>query len=175
MMTYGDDFPDFVAAAPGLEELPYLADVARLEAARTRAYHAADAEPLGPDAFAALDPAKLDRIAVTLHPSVEIVRSSHPVATIWAMNAGEAELGPIEDWAPEDAVVVRPALDVVVRRLPPGGAAFLGALGEGMTLDAAAETALSDARDFDLSRNLIGLIEAGLASALRGPSRRSKP
>lgn len=175
MMSYGDDFSQFISAAPGLEELLYLADVARLEAARTRAYHAADAEPLGPDAFAALDPARLGEITVTLHPSVEIVRSVHPIVTIWAMNAGEAELGTIEDWIPEDALVARPALDVVVRRLPPGGAAFLEALGRGLTLGEAAEAAQADAQDFDLSQNLIGLIEAGLASALQGPSHRSKP
>ena len=175
MMTYGDDFSQFIASAQGLEELPYLADVARLEAARTRAYHAADAEPLGSETFAALDPARLDRIAVTLHPSVEIVRSDHPVVTIWAMNAGETELGPIEEWAPEDALVARPALDVVVRRLPPGGAAFLEALGRGLTLGEAAAAAQADTEDFDLSQNLIGLIEAGLASALGGTDHRSKP
>ena len=45
--TYGDDFADFIAAFEPAPELPYLADVARLEAARTRAYHAADAAPLG--------------------------------------------------------------------------------------------------------------------------------
>ncbi len=43
LMTYGDDFPDFIADFEPAAELPYLADVARLEAARTRAYHAADA------------------------------------------------------------------------------------------------------------------------------------
>ncbi|WP_020180557.1 DNA-binding domain-containing protein [Methylopila sp. M107] len=166
MMSYGDDFPDFVALAPGLDELPYLADVARLEAARTRAYHAADAEPLGAEAFAALDPEALDRAALTLHPSVETVRSARPVVTIWAMNAGETELGPIEDWRGEDALVARPGMDVLVRALPPGGAAFLGALKSGAPLGAAAAIAADDVQDFDLTQNLIGLIEAGLAVGL---------
>lgn len=170
MMTYGDDFPDFVAAAPGLEELPYLADVARLEAARTRAYHAADAEPLGGDAFAALDQERLGATRIALHPSAEIVRSGHPLVTIWAMNAGEAELGPIESWAPEDALVCRPAMDVLVRRLPPGGAAFLAALGAGASLGEAAALAAEETAAFDLTENLAGLIGSGLAVALDQPT-----
>ena len=42
LTTYGDEFADFIAAFEPARELGYLADVARLEAARTRAYHAAD-------------------------------------------------------------------------------------------------------------------------------------
>ncbi len=55
LATYGDEFPAFIAAFGPARELPYLADVARLEAARTRAYHAADATPVGADDFATLD------------------------------------------------------------------------------------------------------------------------
>lgn len=166
MMTYGDGFADFIERAPGLDELPYLADVARIEAARTRAYHAKDVEPIGAEAFAALDADALDRVTVALHLSAEIVRSDHPVVTIWAMNADEAELGPIADWSGEDALVVRPALDVVVRRLPPGGAAFIDALGKGATLGEAAASGATASGGFDLTRNLIGLIESGLAVGL---------
>lgn len=169
MMAYGDDFPDFVAAAPGLDDLSYLADVAWLEAARTRAYHAADAEPLGGDAFAALDRERLGETGIALHPSAEIVRSSHPVVTIWAMNAGEAALGPIEQWVAEDALVCRPGLDVLVRRLPSGGATFLTALGAGASLGEAATLAAEETAAFDLTENLAGLIESGLAVALEQP------
>ncbi|MDR4307042.1 putative DNA-binding domain-containing protein [Chelatococcus sambhunathii] len=170
MMTYGDDFPDFAARAPGLADVPYLADVARLEAARTRAYHAADADPLPASAFAAPDGA-LDDVRLTLHPSVEVVRSAHPLVTIWAMNSGEAELGSIDDWSPEDALVCRPAMDVFVRKLPEGGAAFLQALAGGATLAAAAERAAQDAPSFDLTENLVGLIGGGLVVAIETPSQ----
>ena len=46
LATYGDEFAAFIAAFEPARELAYLADVARLEAARTRAYHAADATPV---------------------------------------------------------------------------------------------------------------------------------
>ena len=46
LATYGDAFPAFIVTFEPARDLPYLADVARLEAARTRAYHAADAPPV---------------------------------------------------------------------------------------------------------------------------------
>lgn len=177
MMTYGDDFAGFIETAPGLGELPYLADVARLEAARTRAYHAADAPPLGAGDFATLSPDVLDAVTIALHPAVEVVRSSHPVVTIWAMNSGEAPLGPIQDWRAEDAVVSRPDLAVLVGRAPPGGAAFLEALARGSPLgEAAAEGAASSGR-FDLTENFTGLISGGLAAgvAIGGRTRGHTP
>ena len=56
LTTYGDEFAEFIAAFEPARELAYLADVARLEAARTHAYHAADAVPVDAEPFAALDP-----------------------------------------------------------------------------------------------------------------------
>ena len=75
LAIYGDEFATFIAAFEPARELAYLADVARLEAARTRAYHAADAAPVERGEFAALDPNAVGRIRVALHPSIEIVRS----------------------------------------------------------------------------------------------------
>ncbi len=159
--TYGDDFGDFVAAFEPAAELAYLPDVARLEAARTRAYHAADAKPLGPNDFAGIDPQAIGSLRLALHPSLQLVRSRHPVVTIWAMNAGEAELGPVDFDVSEDALVLRPDLAVVVRTLPPGGAAFLLALSAGAPLAEAAEAALANDPRFDLAVNLAGLIGSG--------------
>jgi hypothetical protein len=163
--TYGDDFGDFIAAFEPAAGLPYLADVARLEAARTRAYHAADAQPLVPADFSNIDPQSVGTLRLTLHPSLQVVRSLHPVVTIWAMNAGEMELGPVDPDVAEDALVLRPALSVTVQALPPGGAAFLLALSGGATLADAAASAASDDARFDLTANLAGLVGSGAVSA----------
>jgi Putative DNA-binding domain len=162
LATYADGFATFIAAFEPAGELAYLADVARLEAARTRAYHAADATPVDAGRFAALDPHTIAGIRIEMHPSAEIVRSRYPIVTIWAMNSGEQELAPIENWRGEDALVVRPYLDVLVRMLPPGGAAFLLALAGGRPLDEATEAAFADNSNFDLIGNLAGLIGSGL-------------
>jgi hypothetical protein len=166
LMTYGDDFPGFITGFPPAEDLPYLADVARLEAARTRAYHAADAVPIDPSRLQALAPDALASMRVGLHPSAEIIRSEHPIVTIWAMNAGEAELAPIEDWQREDALVIRPQRDVEVHLLPPGGAIFLQALADGAPLATAVDIAVAADPRFDLTANLALLIGAGLVVAL---------
>jgi hypothetical protein len=95
LAAYGDEFAEFIGAFEPAHELPYLVDVARIEAARTRAYHAADAAPLGASELAQLDAKTLSGLRVDLHPSLEIVRSAHPVVTIWAMNSGAQKLEPI--------------------------------------------------------------------------------
>jgi hypothetical protein len=161
LMLYGDGLAEFIAAFEPARELSYLADVARLEAARTCAYHAADAAPLDPARLGAIAPEALAEMRVTLHPALHIVRSDFPVVTIWSMNAGARELAPLDDWRGEDALVTRPALDVQVRALPPGGATFLVALRDGVALAAAADAALAENAAFDLTVNLAGLIEAG--------------
>ena len=177
LAAYGDDFPAFVAAFEPARDLTYLADVARLEAARTRAYHAADATPLEAARFATLDGAVAGDLRIAIHPSTEIVRSRFPIVTIWAMNSGEQTLAPIEDWRGEDALVARPHLDVQVRTLPPGGATFLLALAAGRPLGEAAEAALADDPDFDLTCNLAGLIGSGLAREIMvaEPGNRRQP
>ena len=161
LSEYGDDFADFIAGFPPAAQLHYLPDVARLEAARTRAYHAADATPAAADALASLDPQALFKLRIALHPSLQIVRSPHPIVTIWAMNSGEIALGAIDEDHAEDALVIRPGLDVVVRKLPAGGAEFIAALGAGVALGEAAQHAAEANSGFDLAANLAGLIESG--------------
>ncbi len=78
------------------------------------------------------------------------------------MNSGEQALSPIADWRGEDALVARPNLDVQVRKLPPGGAAFLLTLAAGRPLGEAAEVGVADDPDFDLTNNLAGLIGSDL-------------
>ncbi|TKT70812.1 DUF2063 domain-containing protein [Afipia massiliensis] len=161
MLRYGDDFPEFLSHFPPAAELPYLADVARLELARRLAYHAADAEPLRIELITTLTPDALAESRLTIHPSVSIVRSRHPIFTIWAMNSGDIELTPIDEDAAEDALVTRANLEVTVHRMFSGGAAFLQCLMAGNTFGAAASTALKDNADFDLTANLAMLIGSG--------------
>src|SRR6266576_6442706 len=73
LAIYGDEFAAFIATFEPARELPYLADVARLEAARTHSYHAADATPLGADHFAGFDTDAVAGIRIDMHPSTEIV------------------------------------------------------------------------------------------------------
>jgi hypothetical protein len=159
---YGDDFAAFLDAFRACADLPYLGDLARLEASRTRAYHAADVAPLGTGALARIRPEQLPALRFAPHPAVAIIASRHPIVTIWAVNVGDMPLAPIEDWRGEDALITRPELDVEVRRLPPGAAVFLTGLAGGEFLGNAAAAAFEAALQFDLAVNLAGLF--GLAT-----------
>jgi hypothetical protein len=167
VMFYGDAFPSFLANFERAKSVPYLADVASLEAARTRAYHAPDAKPLMREALAAAASADLAAVRFTLHPSLEIVPSSYPVVTIYAMNSGELELAPVTDWRGEDALIVRPKLQVEVRRLSPGARIFLQSLADKKTLGESAAAASDADPRFEPAENLAALF-SGLAVAMTG-------
>lgn len=168
MLDYGGHLAEFIDAFPPAQSLPYLGDVARLEWAQTRAYHAADAAPAGAEDFASVPADRWARVTVDLHPAIRIVRSSYPILAIWRANSQHQENGSVDmRGGGDDVLVSRPALDVELRKLPPGGAAFITALASKLTVLEAAEMAIASAAEFDLERNIGGLIEAGVVSAVR--------
>jgi hypothetical protein len=89
------------------------------------------------------------------------VRSAYPIVTIWSMNSGEQPLAPITEWEPEDALVTRPELSVLTRRIQPGSAILLLALMGGAMLGEAFESALAADPAFDLGHNLAELMRSG--------------
>ena len=163
LMGYGDELPAFAESFEPAGAVPYLADVIRLEIARSEAYHAADAVPASLTDLQALDPEHLGAMRVALHPAARLVRSPWPVATIHAMNAGAGDARPIEDWKGEDVLIARPQLEVLTTILPPGGFAFLAALRDGETLGGAVEAALAETDAFEPGPALAGLIANGVA------------
>lgn len=165
----GGDFPEFLAAFEPAAGLDYLPDLARLELAAGEAYHAADAESLAGETLAALSPEEAGALHLRLHPAARLLRSAHPVATIWRMNLGHEPLGPIAAWAGEDVLVTRPAFTVEVQALPPGGAALLEALTAGASLGDAAQAALAHP-GADMGRILGALVSAGALLPPSSPS-----
>ncbi|WP_428032819.1 putative DNA-binding domain-containing protein [Ancylobacter sp.] len=167
LANFGDALPGFLSTFGPLADLPYVADIARIEAARTRAYHAADLPRLDGAAFAALPPGALEHLRIGLHPAVTIVRSPHPVGDILA--AANGADAPVTDWTPQAVLIDRPDLDVVLRPIPVGTATFLAALGAGNPLADAARAAQADDPAFDLAAALAELIGGRLATHLRLP------
>jgi len=94
------------------------------------------------------------------HPATRVIRSRFSAVTIFTANRADGPDSHIEVVEPEDALVTRPALEVEVRQLPPGGAIFLSHLITGESLGAAASAAFSDSPSFDLPANICGLLEA---------------
>lgn len=165
LFRYGSTFPDFVASFLPAADVPFLADVARLELARGRAYHAADARPLPPEDFSPLDAEQLAVTGVRLHPSVELLTSPFPIVSIWCAHQDEGEPH-LASWQAEAALVLRPELEVEVHLLPAGGYQFLTALSQGASLARAAAVASAEAPAFDAVRNLAMLIETRVVAQL---------
>ncbi len=161
MMDWGGDFPAFLAGFPPVATLPYLPDVARLELARGRAYHAADAPVADPSALMAGDPSGLRLI---LAPSVTAFASQHPAVSIWAMNQPAATPVPPPN-GPEYALIGRTAaFDVPVIALTADQHAILCALQSGAPLGQAAA-------DTDPTPILALLLQHGLITAISGESQ----
>ncbi len=166
LFDYGRDFPGFVANYEHAQDMPWLADVARIERAWLDAYHAADAAPLPPAQLAAIAPERLGDLVFTPHPAARVVRSQYSAVTIFAANRATAPAMRIDASTPEDALITRPAFDVAVQHLPPGGAVFANCLMSGQPLGGAATMALDATSEFDIAANIAGLIEAGAFTSI---------
>ncbi len=153
LIDYGADFPDFIAGHEGASAVAHLADVARLESAWWRAYHAADIAPLDASAFAALAQEKLASLVLVFHPSFGLVASAHPIASIWQDDAEG-----IARAAAEHVLVYRPEAEVIARVVAPDTAAFLKVLSEGNALGEAVQLASARYTGFDLQAQLTGLL-----------------
>ncbi|MBD2840455.1 putative DNA-binding domain-containing protein [Pseudomonas sp. JM0905a] len=160
---YGEDFPAFIGAFPPAAGLPYLADVARLELAQVRAYHAADLPAVDTARLAAVlsDPECLPGMQLCLHPSVEVVSSDYAIASLWAAHQGLLDLAEVNPGQAECALVLRHGLEVEVSRIGTGTAAFIQALTAGIPLGAAVGAALAIDDGFDPGSTLARLLAGG--------------
>jgi len=164
MFEYGDDFPDFIAVFAPAKGLAYLADVARIEAAWSRAYHAEDVAVLTIADLAALAPERLAETRLTRHPSAAVLASPHPAGSIWAAHQTDP-VGTVATRRAETVLVARPDAAVNVHVLPEADAAYAAALLHRRTLGEAAEEALAANPDFDFGAALVGLIRLGAFAA----------
>ncbi len=117
VVRYGEFLPEFLQAFEPASGLPYLPDVARLELAWLRAYHAADARSLPPDAVFDRIGADPDGARIVLHPSVALLRSQRPFYSIWLHNHEKQDAPLCPAATPEWALVARPDAEVVVTPL----------------------------------------------------------
>jgi hypothetical protein len=169
MAEYGDAFPAFIEGFAPAQALPYLGDVARLEWQYVASFHAADAAPLAAERVASLvgDPARLAQSRWRMHPSLGLVASPHPVASIWQAHQAdskaevEAALALIDLLQAEMALVLRQGLEVMVLGLTPAEAAFVRALHAGNELAVAVADAQQASEDFDLTLAFALLLRSG--------------
>lgn len=152
MMHYGAEMPVFLEGFGPAGSLPYLSDVARLELALRRAYHAADGDPIDPAHLADVPPASMAGLRLHFAPAVSLVASPYPILDIWRANSGTPGVTPRK--GAQAALVLRPEFDPLPIDPGVGAAPVLSAMIGGSPLGAALEEA---GPEFDLSA-LLGLL-----------------
>jgi hypothetical protein len=159
MHGYGDDLPAFIEGDgfPPVSGLDYLADVARLEAAISAAYHAAEAPVADLAALAALATPALDRARLHAHPAVRVLTSPHPIGTIWSAHQAQT-VCPVANWSGETVLVTRPQAEVRLTILPAGDAPFALAVLNAVPIGIAAETHPTTP---DIGTALVALFQLG--------------
>lgn len=163
LYEFGEDLPAFLADFPPLAELPWLADVARLEWARNEALFAADREPLTSVRLAAVPVDDLPGLRLMLHPSARWLESPWPIHAIWA--AHQPDGGPLEavDLTQGETVLAWRRIGTVRQRpLAAGEFALLAALAAGQALAVAAGAAAERNPTFDLAAALAVLLVDGV-------------
>jgi hypothetical protein len=108
LSDYGAGFPAWLSRQPWTSELPYLADVARLDRLWLECFLAAELSCL-PTSFGS-------RSRVMLHPAARFAWLATPALTIWQAHrdpVGFTELNP--DWVEEGALITRPGGQVLVQ------------------------------------------------------------
>jgi hypothetical protein len=158
MMHYGEEMPAFLAGFAPLSHVPYLPDVARLELALRRSYHAADAVALDGAVLQNLPPERLMAARFTFAPAVELIRSRYPIHAIWQFNMVPG--APAPQPGGQNVLLARPEFDPSMHPLPPGGGSFVSALMSGQSFGGALEATQAQVPEFDLSATL-GLLLAG--------------
>lgn len=166
LALYGTELADFIAGFAPAANLPWLADLARLEMLRVRAFHAADGVALGESELTGLatDAEVLPQLQFSLHPSLGVLRSTHAVVSLWAAHQAadlDAALAQLVIDDPEAALVWRVGLEVEVMRIDAGSGEFLIALKEGTSFGLATAQALAVDPGFDLGASLSLLIRGG--------------
>ena len=166
LQAFGAEFADYLASLPSHAGYPYLPDVARLEWKRQRAALAADAEPIPPDICTRRLARTEAPLRISLHPSVHLFASRHPVLTIWRYATYPTPEALQLTGVGEQVVLWREDGEVAIAAPDTASFACIEALARGDTL--AEAHAAADAIDpgFDLPACIGSLAERGLIVAL---------
>lgn len=159
---YGHDFADHVEQFQPAQNLPFLADVARLERLWLDALNAADAQAFGHAELAEEAAGELATLRLRAHPATRLFRSRHPAADLFR-NAREKAAKPVDGTKGSAVLITRPGFLVQLTDLPPGGYTFFNALFSGSTLGEAALAATQAVPLFDPAAAIAILIASGAA------------
>lgn len=154
LFEYGEDLPDRLQEAPGMAELGYVIDVARLEWAMHASFHAPAATPFAASKLAAVPTEAVGGVRLALCPSVRLLSFEFPADELWRQaRAGEVDPA-ILSRPGVNLLLNRPDLDVEMRCIDTGMHHLLDAVSSGATLAEAAAAGGAADPTFDFAAAL---------------------
>ena len=162
---FGENFPEYLETFQGLETLPYLPDVARLEWAYHSAFHSPMGEMLNISKLAQVPESQQNQLTLLLSPACYLLRSNFPVLRIWQINQEAAynddssansngdDSVDLNEGGVELAIV-REGKQIAFHSLNPGAFAMLEAISFGETFNVSCEAALNIDPDCDVGEIL---------------------
>ena len=143
MMFYGEHLPQFLTRFEPTKNHRYLPDIARVELAIRKSYHAADAAPIDGQALAAIAPEDLMALCMTIAPAVQVVSSKdYPIHAIYIANTRDN--APKPEPGAESVLIARPQFDPTIHKISTADATCIKALQDGKSLGMALAEAGDD-------------------------------
>jgi len=164
LALYGGRFADWLGEQAWAGDLPYLADVARVERLRVESLMAADATPLAPPEVRAA--VGMGDARLRLHPSVRFAWLPTPAMSIWLAHQRPmgSEIAP--EWKAEGALFARPSPFLIhAPRIGQAGHRILFGVRLGETLNAAMAAASRLYPQKDCTAVLASLVNLGVFTA----------
>lgn len=128
-------FPEFLKNIAWNEKLPFLYDLAELELAVQRAFHAEALTPASPQDFADKAGLEGENLILRFQPHVFGVRSHWPILDIWnSRNQPTAEIKIQLEGRPQAVLIYRAGEKVICQKADPLEIAVLSVLKEGEPL-----------------------------------------
>lgn len=153
---YGENFPGYLKTFPGLEALPYLPDVARLEWAYHSAFHSSVGEVLNIESLSQVPESKYDQLILLLSPACFLLQSEYPLLHIWQANQDDyngSDTVSLEEGG-IDLAIVREGKQIAFHSLMPGAFAMLSAISDRKSFNESCEAALELEPDCDITKLL---------------------
>jgi hypothetical protein len=170
LQGFGAHLAEYLASLPALADYQYVPDVAGLEWQRQLTALARHSATASPDAVARSSAGAGQSLAISLHPSVHLLASRHPVLTLWRY-AMQPSPEPLRlDGAGENVVLWRADGEVAMATLDAASFACIESLAQGRPPGVAHTAALAADAEFDLAACLKSFAQCGLIIAPQDPA-----
>lgn len=161
--NFGCQLANFISSFAPAGELVYLADVAKLEWAYHRVFHAENSQAFNIEKLQQVDTANYGNLCFKLNPACQLVSSPYPILRIWQANQDQTENPGSEinasnsislDEGKVFLLVLRQDLDIEFQTLSPCEFNFLEAFSQGNSFFIACDKASKVEPECDVGKLL---------------------